>query len=144
MDYLIRTLTETSHLVKRNRLPHARFTLAVLQDLLITDAILLVLNDEMHLGSTHQEFASEAKDNVVGILVFVQLITVVSTDGSRIGSTMSTNQVEASALELTGSDGISSQCLTEQRLLTRSLFLFLCRNGGYEHRDTKTQSKNSP
>ena len=103
------TLTETGRLVERNLLAHTGLTLAVLQDGTAADTVLLVLNDEMHLGATHHQFTTEAEDDVVGILILVQLVALVGADGSGVGSTVTAHQVEGSSGQLTRGDGIGGQ-----------------------------------
>ena len=46
-----RSLFEAAHLVEGDGVAHAGLPLAVLQELLVADAILRVLDDDMHLGS---------------------------------------------------------------------------------------------
>ena len=124
---LLRTLTEAGVLIERDFLTHTGLPLAVLQDGTAADAVLLVLDDEVHLGTTHQQFATEAEDNVVGILIFVQLMALIGADGSGIGSTVTAHQIERGSGQLARGDGIGGQRLAEKGFLAGGGFLLLGR-----------------
>ena len=47
----VHPLFEAAHLVEGDRVAHAGLPLAVFQELLVANAILRVLDDDMHLGS---------------------------------------------------------------------------------------------
>ena len=136
---LLRTLTEAGHLVEGDSLAHTSLPLAVLQDGTATDAVLLVLNDEVHLGTTHQQFATEAEDNVVGILIFVQLVSLLGADGSWVGSTVTAHQIERSSGQLTRRDGVGGQRLAEKGLLAGGGFLLLLSRDGEAQEDEREE-----
>ena len=136
---LLRTLTEAGVLIERDFLTHTGLPLAVLQDGTAADAVLLVLDDEVHLGTTHQQFATEAEDNVVGILIFVQLVALIGADGSGIGSTVTAHQIERGSGQLARGDGVGGQRLAEKGFLARGGFLLLLSRDGEAQEDEREE-----
>ena len=126
-------------MVEGDSLAHTGLALTVLQDGAAADAVLLVLNDEVHLGTTHQQFATEAEDNVVGILIFVQLVSLIGADGSGVGPTVTAHQIERGSGQFTRRDGVGSQRLAEKGLLAGGGFLLLLSHDGEAQEDEREE-----
>ena len=115
-------LIQSFDLIQRNGLAHTGLALAVGEILHIADSIFRILNDDVYGGPSHEQVTGQPQDNVIGILIFVQLMFAHPTDGARIGSAMTTHQVKTGTFQLLRSHRVIGQGLAEQRFLP----LLLC------------------
>ena len=93
------TLAQTSYLIQWNRLTHTCFPLAVVQNGSLTYPILFVLNNEIHLSPSFQKFPSQTENNIVCIFIFVKFFPLITTNTSRIRSSMTAYQVKDSSFQ---------------------------------------------
>ena len=113
----ITTLLQAGYLIQRNSLSHASFPLAVIQYSLVTNSILCILNDKMHFGPTFHQLASQAENDVVSILIFMQFFSAVFANAARIRSSMSADKIESGSFQGTGSYRIRRIFLSKQRFI---------------------------
>ena len=118
----ITALLQTGYLIQRNGLSHASFPLAVIQNSLVTNSILCILNDKMHFCPTFHQLASQAENNVVSILIFMQLFSTIFANAARIRSPMSTDKIESGSFQRAGSYRIRRIFLSKQRFIMSLLF----------------------
>ena len=118
-------LAQAFHLVQGDGLAFAGFALAVVEIGVVADAVFGVLDDDAHFGSLQQEVACQAQGHVVGVLVFVELVTPHPADGARIGTAVSAHYVEAGAFELAALGLHFGPFFAEKGI---SLVFLLCRN----------------
>lgn len=100
----VATLLKALYLVQRDGRAHAGFTFTVREISLVTDAVFGILNDDTDFGTLLHQIAGKAKGDVVGIFVFVELVFANASDGARIGTAMSADNIEAGTGKAIGSD----------------------------------------
>ena len=98
----VHPLFEAAHLVEGDRAAHAGLPLAVLQELLVADAILRVLDDDMHLGSLFQQDTGQPERDVVGILILMQLMAIHLADRAGVRAAVPAHQIETGSFQLGG------------------------------------------
>ena len=118
----ITTLLQAGYLIQRNSLSHASFPLAVIQYSLVTNSIFCILNNKMYFGPTFHQLASQAENDVVSILIFMQFFSAVFTNTARIRSSMSADKIESGSFQGTGSYRIRRIFLSKQRFIMPLLF----------------------
>lgn len=109
------TLLEALHLIKRDGIAHAGLVVVVIEELVVADAVVGILDDDVYFGATDQEVASQTQHDVVGKFVFAQLMSLISANGSRVGSTVAAHQVIASPLQLFAFNGVFRILRAEER-----------------------------
>jgi len=113
----IAPLLQSLHLIKRNFLPHTCLTFAVCQIMPTSNAIFFILNNKMHFSSTHQQFPSQTKNNIISILIFMQLTPLIDTNCTGIRPSMPTYQIETGTFQFIGCNLIGSLFRSKQGFL---------------------------
>ena len=67
----------------------------------VSDAIFLILNDDVDLCPFLHKIAGKTQSNIISILIFVQFLAVHVANGSRVRASMPAHYIETGTLQAT-------------------------------------------
>lgn len=91
-------------MVERDFRSPAGLVFAVAKMLVVSYAVVRVLDDYMHLCAMLHKLAGEAESDVVGVFVLMQLYAAYFADCSRVGASVSADEVEGRSCEFLAFD----------------------------------------
>ena len=118
----VAALLQAGHLVEGDGAAHASFALAVVQVILVADAVFRVLDDDVDLGAAHHQVAGDAEDDVVGVFILVQFPLSHTADGAGVGTAVAADEVVAGTLQLVGGALEAGVFLAEERFVEGRAF----------------------
>ena len=117
------TLLQTSYLIQRNGISHTSFPLAVGQVAVIANPVFGILNDDTYFRPFLHQVTSKAQGNIIGILIFMQFHLSYFPDSSRVGTSMSADDIETRPLQAVRGHFHISKFFPEQTFTDRFFFI---------------------